>query len=533
MRGDYGGTALRQIHTLFDVGTAAGLTDSELLERYATRGGEAAELAFAALVERHGPVVYRVCRRMLRDPNDAQDAFQAVFLVLIRRASAIRNRDAVGSWLYGVAVRVASESRAAAQRRVAHESRAARHEEIKPTPSADAEPLFEELARLPEKFRTAVVLCALEGYTCEEAARRLCWPIGTVRSRLTRGKARLRTQLARRGLDPSSGLAPALLAMPGESVPTALFESTLRAGAACAAGRAVAGVFSAPVVALSEGVLKAMVFTKMKLAVAVVLGAVAVVAGAGALAQSGPAIKASPRSAGGHRARYEIRVWVDGEPAGEPIVGEVADGQSVTFNTASDSIHIQRRGAGGPPYATGSMGPMGGAVPVDPAAEPGVPASGGGGGAGAMMGPGEMPSGPMPGAGGGGAPMMPGPGGMMAGGGGAGMSSMMGAGMMGPRMGGMAMAGAMSKDAAVKHSKVKGGPVGKSTQNAESESGAPRGMGMESMTSGMMSMRRMGGSASGPGDQEERLRELERKLDEILKRLDDRKATDRSTGQRP
>jgi hypothetical protein len=100
---DRGGTALRHVRTLFSVGTIAALTDGQLLERFATRDGEAAELAFAALVERHGPMVLRVCRRVLADPHDAHDAFQATFLVLVRRSDSIRSRDSVASWLHGVA----------------------------------------------------------------------------------------------------------------------------------------------------------------------------------------------------------------------------------------------------------------------------------------------------------------------------------------------------------------------------------------------------------------------------------------------
>ena len=107
MARDRGGVVLRQIQTLFGAGPGAGLTDGQLLERFATRDGAAAELAFAALVERHGPMVLRVCRRVLADPHDAQDAFQATFLVLVRRAGAVRNRESVASWLYGVAARVA------------------------------------------------------------------------------------------------------------------------------------------------------------------------------------------------------------------------------------------------------------------------------------------------------------------------------------------------------------------------------------------------------------------------------------------
>src|SRR5262245_36106024 len=117
--------AIQQFRMLFEAGADGGLTDRQLLERYHTRDGEAAELAFAALVERHGPLILRVCRRSLRDENDAQDAFQATFLVLVRRANSVRFQESLGGWLHGVACRVAAYARVAEARRRAHERRAA------------------------------------------------------------------------------------------------------------------------------------------------------------------------------------------------------------------------------------------------------------------------------------------------------------------------------------------------------------------------------------------------------------------------
>ena len=169
-------------------------------------GGEAAEMAFSALVERHGPMVLRVCRSILRDEHDAQDAFQATFLVLVDRAGSVRDRSSVGSWLHGVALRVAACARGSVVRRRVHERRAAdltadgfHPRGVEP----DLAPaLHEELARLPERYRVPIVLCYMEGLACEEAAQRMRLPVGTVKSRLARGRDRLRDRLIRRGLAP-------------------------------------------------------------------------------------------------------------------------------------------------------------------------------------------------------------------------------------------------------------------------------------------------------------------------------------------
>src|SRR4051794_30995177 len=171
-----GGARRMSLKALFEGGTVAGLTDGQLLERFATRRDEAAELAFAALVERHGPTVLRVCRGVLRDPHDADDAFQATFLVLARKAGSVRRRDSVGSWLYGVALRVSADARSMAARRRTHERRAA---QMSARPAGDdahddlAAVVHEEVGRLPEPFRAAVVVCDLQGQTCEDAARLL------------------------------------------------------------------------------------------------------------------------------------------------------------------------------------------------------------------------------------------------------------------------------------------------------------------------------------------------------------------------
>jgi len=248
---------LKDVQTLFHVGAAGGLTDGQLLERFVAGDASTSEAAFAALVERHGPMVLRTCRQVVGDPHDALDASQATFLVLTRKAASVRARDSVAGWLHGVARRVALRARRDAARRRAHEHNAARDRPQTHAPAADASPedlsiLHEELARLPARFREPIVLCHLEGLTAEAAAERLGCPRGTVLSRLSRGRKRLLHRLLRRGLAPAAGLAAAGLSARSE---TAL----LGALTARAAGQATsAAADSARVLTLAEGALKTM-----------------------------------------------------------------------------------------------------------------------------------------------------------------------------------------------------------------------------------------------------------------------------------
>ncbi len=282
------GVVLRQIQTLYHVGTVGALTDGQLLERFTAGVGEPAELAFAALVERHGPMVLRVCRSVLREPHDAQDAFQATFLVLVRKAGSIRKRDSLASWLHGVACRIAAGAKAATARRLRHERNAA---EAAVTSVADRDPddlapvLHEELDRLPEKYRAPIVLCYLESLTHEQAAQQLHWPVGTVRSRLARGREQLRGRLMRRGLTLSVGLLEGALV--GETAratfPAALASVTSEAAVRYASGRLVTtGVTSASVAFLAQGAINTMVVAKLKL---IVLAAGLIATGAVVVAQ--------------------------------------------------------------------------------------------------------------------------------------------------------------------------------------------------------------------------------------------------------
>ena len=195
--------------TLFVAGAIGAATDGQLLDRFVTgRGDPGAEAAFGILVDRHGPMVLRVCRRVLGDGHDAQDASQATFLVLARKAGSIRSRESVASWLFGVAHRIAQRARREAARRRDVERRGAlmRPEAVEePRQDGDGSLIVEEIARLSEADRSAVVLCDLEGRSYAEAARQLDWPLGTLKARLSRARGRLRSRLVRRGLAPSDG----------------------------------------------------------------------------------------------------------------------------------------------------------------------------------------------------------------------------------------------------------------------------------------------------------------------------------------
>jgi RNA polymerase sigma factor (sigma-70 family) len=256
----------------------AELTDGQLLECF-VRGRDGA--AVAALVHRHGPMVWGVCRRVLGH-HDAEDAFQATFLVLARKAASVVPREMVANWLYGVAHRTALKARAAAVKRKGRE----RPMEELPEPAVadddlwrDLQPLLDrELSALPDKYRAVVVLCELEGKTRREVARLLGVPEGTVAGRLARARALLAKRLARHGLQASgAALAGALsVGVASAGVPDSVVASTIKFTDLLATGRA-AGAIPVSAAALAEGVLKSMLLTKLRAATAVL----AVVAAAG------------------------------------------------------------------------------------------------------------------------------------------------------------------------------------------------------------------------------------------------------------
>jgi len=267
------------------------LSDGELLERY-VRGREPAP--FEVLVRRHGPMVLAVARRVLGNEADAEDAFQATFLVLVRKAAAIVPRGMVGNWLYGVAHTTALKARAMERNRRAREKTVAK------TARGNAghdlcldlrETLDEELSRLPDKYRVPLVLCELEGRTIQETARHLAWPAGTVASRLSRARTMLARRLTRRGLALSAGGLTTVLAQEaaGAAVPSWLVLATVHAGNGIAMGWTPAAAASVKIAALMQGVHKAMFFKQLRMVAAAAFVIAFLGAGVGLLACCGEA----------------------------------------------------------------------------------------------------------------------------------------------------------------------------------------------------------------------------------------------------
>jgi RNA polymerase sigma factor (sigma-70 family) len=290
---------LRHVHKLMGAQALEELTDGQLLERFISRQEEA---AFAALVRRHGPMVLGVCRRVLHHWHAAEDAFQATFLVLFRRARSLDRRGSVANWLYTVAYHVALKARANA----AH--RSLRERQVVEMPQAETQPdevwrdlqpvLDEELSSLPDKYRAPIVLCYVEGKTNAEAARLLGWPIGTVKGRLSRARELLRTRLGRRGITLSTGLLGVVLAEHASAaVPGLLVDSTIKTIALLAAGKATTALAAAPAAVLAEGVLKAMFATKLKIATALLLAVGVLGMGVGTVTQQVLAQRQSEASA--------------------------------------------------------------------------------------------------------------------------------------------------------------------------------------------------------------------------------------------
>jgi RNA polymerase sigma factor (sigma-70 family) len=258
---------------------AAQPPDAHLLERFTEHHDEA---AFTALVRRHGAMVLNVCRSVLRHEQDAEDAFQATFLVLARHAHRIRHPEAVAAWLHGVAYRTALEAQANAARRRVQESKAPPRTPADPTLDMTVRDLqrvlHEELQRLPDKYRLPLVLCYLEDHSQEEAAARLGWSKGTLRGRLDRGRERLRRRLAARGVA-LSGLLAALALAPRASA-EAFVDPVVRAAVPSALGPTAADTLSARASTLAEGVIRSMRTSKLEVATVALL-LVGLIAGAG------------------------------------------------------------------------------------------------------------------------------------------------------------------------------------------------------------------------------------------------------------
>jgi RNA polymerase sigma factor (sigma-70 family) len=278
------GEGLRRLRGSLLRRDGAGCTDGQLLEAFVSRRDEA---AFEAVVNRHGPLVLGVCRRVLRHVHDAEDAFQATFLVLARKAGSIAARDRLAGWLYGVAYHTALKARAARARRGGRESQVPDMPEPESTGEAaweDLQPLLDqELSRLPEKYRLPVILCDLEGRTHKEAAQALGWPVGTLSGRLARARKSLAGRLTRRGIALCGGSLALALSREAASagVPAELASATAQGAALFAAGRAAA--VPARVIALTEAVMKTMLAVKLRGMSALALGVALLAASAAGL----------------------------------------------------------------------------------------------------------------------------------------------------------------------------------------------------------------------------------------------------------
>ena len=263
-------------------------TDRHLLDRFAAGRDED---AFAVLVRRHGPLVWGVCQRVLGSRHDAEDVFQATFFVLARRASAVRWRDSVGSWLHEVAYRLSNETRVKSARRRFHELAAAQVVR-EPNPAGRDQDVFalldEELHRLPDKFRAPLLACYLQGKTSDHAARELGWSLRTLQRRLAQARELLRMRLTRRGVTLSAALLLAVLTQSSAdaAMPAALVAATAQAAVSFATGVAN----SAHGTLLAQAFLKGMAMTRWKLAAALAV-ILAATTGGGLVARYGLAAK--------------------------------------------------------------------------------------------------------------------------------------------------------------------------------------------------------------------------------------------------
>jgi RNA polymerase sigma factor (sigma-70 family) len=299
------------LHAL-ERGVGAAVTDGQLLQRFLAHRDEE---AFAALVQRHGPMVLGVCRRILDNTADAEDAFQATFVVLVRKAASLVHRAVLGDWLHGVARHTALKARTEMVRRRTRERIVARSEVPRQPPRNDWLPLLDqEINRLPEKYRLPVVLCDLESHTRTEAAARLGWPEGTVAARLARGRALLGKRLIR-GAVVLSGALP--LANASELVTPALAATTI--------GSAVRGPTSPAVAVLSEGVLRAMSTTRLKFVTAALL--VAAVVGIGVVAQTPQPVPVEEKISTRAPLPVAPRLW-----AGISVTQPVFESKNTTIN---------------------------------------------------------------------------------------------------------------------------------------------------------------------------------------------------------
>ncbi len=340
------GTDSRFLETLFSTGTASGLSDTQLLERFVARHDETAEAAFETIVLRHGSMVFDISLKILGNTHDAQDAFQATFLILATGASSIMRHGSVASWLHGVALRVARRARSDAARRKAHEKQIAVMTQSEVEPSSlenghDYEMLHDEVERLPRKYREAVVLCYLEGMSLEAAAGQLGCPIGTVGVRLMRARERLRIRLSARGMSVPAGLlvAGAAVRSAAAALPAGLVGSTVNA----VMGKATLGIVSLAAAKLTSDVLGSMVIKKLaKTCAGLAVVLVAVGAMGGFVAQSGM-LKASQRQA---KNTTQVPAYRIGQKVVTKYFGPVWNGYQVASSVGFNRIFTVKEFAG-------------------------------------------------------------------------------------------------------------------------------------------------------------------------------------------
>nr|WP_159452297.1 sigma-70 family RNA polymerase sigma factor [Singulisphaera sp. GP187] len=340
-----------ELGTLFNQGVTAGLTDGQLLERFSMRRGEAAELAFAALVERHGRFVLNTCQKILRDNHEAEDALQATFLVLAYKSDALWVEDSLAPWLHRVACRIAIRAKLTASRRKLAEQAAAQEASDRSASQGRDDlgaALHEAIDRLPGHYRRPVVLCDLEGRTYEEAARHLGCPVGTVKSRLARGRQMLRERLVRPGFALPAGFPAREMAQ--VPMPARLSDSMVQAATRITAGKTAAGVVSASVVALTEGMLKMMFIARLTRGVgaAVAVSVAVLTIGMGVIAYR--TTGAPPEAGGPDRAvsaaspsGNDRGPTQKGKPRRGEIIAQVADENNQISMVALDPVTAKWR----------------------------------------------------------------------------------------------------------------------------------------------------------------------------------------------
>jgi RNA polymerase sigma factor (sigma-70 family) len=293
----------REVHRLYRLGAVGAMNDAQLLARFLARQDEGADAAFEGLVERHGSMVMRVCRSVLRDQQDAEDAFQTTFLVLARKARALWIQDSLASWLHGVAYRVASRARFEALRRRYHEREAGTRavmepEAIRNVPWSDDEAILsEEIARLPEKYRAPIVLCYLQSMSYQAVASRLGLSEDAVRGRLARARERLRSRLSRRGVGCAILFGASRQAIPATTiVRPALLHSTVQAVMSVSVPRLV--TYEAAL-SLGERIGMTMMRTKLRTALLATLTLGLIATGVAVLAQPAGGRRGGPEPPAG------------------------------------------------------------------------------------------------------------------------------------------------------------------------------------------------------------------------------------------